>query len=109
MPRREEREISARSTRPLEGLPVIRASVAGIDLGRERHWVCAPTRDRSAREIASFGATIAELLPMSEWLKTRQVVPGRQAQPLHTGDSKPNRIRPSSMFYYDRVCRRVAQ
>jgi transposase len=73
MPRREEREISARSTRPLEGLPVIRASVAGIDLGSERHWVCAPTRDRSGREIASFGATTAELLGMSEWLKTRQV------------------------------------
>ena len=73
MPRREEREISARSTRPLEGLPVIRASVAGIDLGSERHWVCAPTLDRSAREVASFGATTAELLRMAEWLKARQV------------------------------------
>jgi hypothetical protein len=31
MPRREERETSDRSARPLEGLPVIRASVTGID------------------------------------------------------------------------------
>src|SRR5579863_4147791 len=52
MRRRKERETSARITRPLEGLPVIRASVAGIDLGSERHWVCAATRDRSAREVA---------------------------------------------------------
>src|SRR3984893_7788943 len=73
MPRREERETSDRSTRPIEGLPVVRASVSGIDLGSERHWVCAPTRDRSAREVASFGATTAELLRMAEWLKIRQV------------------------------------
>jgi transposase len=73
MPGREERETSDRSTRPIEGLPVIRASVAGIDLGSERHWVCAATLDRSAREVASFGATTAELLRMAEWLKIRQV------------------------------------
>ena len=73
MPGREERETSDRSTRPIEGLPVIRASVAGIDLGSEQHWVCAATRDRSAREVASFGATTAELLRMAEWLKIRQV------------------------------------
>ena len=73
MPGREERETSDRSTRPIEGLPVILASVAGIDLGSERHWVCAATRDRSAREVASFGATTAELLRMAEWLKIRQV------------------------------------
>src|ERR1700731_4513419 len=73
MPRREERETSDRSTRPIEGLPVVRASVSGIDLGSERHWGCAPTRDRSAREVASFGATTAELIRMAEWLKARQV------------------------------------
>jgi transposase len=73
MPERKEKETTDRSTRPLEGLPVIRASVAGIDLGSERHWVCAATRDRSAREVASFGATTAELLRMAEWLKIRQV------------------------------------
>src|SRR5262244_3363629 len=73
MPGREERETADKSRRQLEGLPVIRASVAGIDLGSERHWVCAPTQDRSGREVASFGATTAELLRMAEWLKGRQV------------------------------------
>jgi transposase len=52
---------------------MVRQNVAGIDLGSERHWVCAATRDRSGREVASFGATTAELLRMAEWLKARQV------------------------------------
>ena len=42
-------------------------------MGSEQHWVCAPTRDRSGREVVSFGATTAELLRMAEWLKARQV------------------------------------
>ena len=61
------------SRRQLQGLPVIRRNVAGIDLGSERHWVCAPTQDGSGREIASFGATTAELIRLGEWLKARQV------------------------------------
>jgi transposase len=73
MPAREERETADKGRRQLEGLPVIRASVAGIDLGSEQHWVCAPTRDRRCREVASFGATTAELLRMAEWLQARQV------------------------------------
>jgi len=32
---------------------------AGIDLASERHWVCAPTADGTAREVADFGATTA--------------------------------------------------
>jgi transposase len=73
MPGREERETSEKTGRPLEGLPVIRRGVAGIDLGSEQHWVCAATLDRSGREVAHFGATTAELIRMAEWLKARQV------------------------------------
>jgi len=47
--------------------------VAGIDLGSEQHWVCAPSMDGSSREIASFGATTPELIRMAEWLKARRV------------------------------------
>jgi len=54
-------------------LPVLRRNAAGIDLGSERHWVCAATLDGSGREIASFGATTPELLRLAEWLKARQV------------------------------------
>jgi transposase len=52
---------------------MVRRNVAGIDLGSERHWVCAPTLDASGREVTSFGATTAELIHMAEWLKARQV------------------------------------
>src|ERR1700732_203907 len=68
-----EIESSEGNRRQLQGLPVIRRNVAGIDLGSERHWVCAPTAEGSAREIASFGATTAELIRMAEWLKARRV------------------------------------
>lgn len=57
----------------LQGLPMVRTKVAGIDIGSERHWVCAPTIDGKGREIADFGATTPELIGMAEWLKTRQV------------------------------------
>src|ERR1700723_714639 len=70
---KHEIEGSEGNRRQLQGLPVIRRNVAGIDLGSERHWVCAPTAEGSAREIASFGATTAELIRMAEWLKARQV------------------------------------
>ncbi len=59
--------------RQLRGLPAIRPLVAGMDIGSERHWVCAPTVDGSGREIADFGATTPELLRMAEWLKQRRV------------------------------------
>ncbi len=70
---KHEIESSEGKRRQLQGLPVIRRNVAGIDLGSERHWVCAPTADESGREIASFGATTAELIGMAEWLKARRV------------------------------------
>lgn len=72
MLKKQDREKGQKRT-PLQGLPVIRHRVAGIDLGSERHWVCAPTVDGKEREIASFGATTPELLRMVEWLKARQV------------------------------------
>jgi transposase len=61
------------STKQIEGLPIIRRNVAGIDLGSERHWVCAPTVDGSGREVADFGATTPELIRMAKWLQERKV------------------------------------
>jgi len=72
MLRRQDSERAQKRT-PLQGLPVIRRYVAGIDIGSEQHWVCAPTVDGNEREIASFGATTPELIRMAEWLKARQV------------------------------------
>jgi transposase len=44
-----------------------------LDLGSERHWVCAPTVEGSGREVADFGATTPELIRMAKWLKERNV------------------------------------
>jgi hypothetical protein len=56
-----------------EGLPIIRPLVAGLDLGSEQHWACAPRGDGAGREIAVFGATTPELEKMAAWLKERKV------------------------------------
>lgn len=69
----DNRDREQRGSRPLEGLPVIQRAVAGIDLGSERHWVCAPTTDGAGRERADFGATTPELIRMAQWLKDRKV------------------------------------
>jgi hypothetical protein len=61
------------SRKQIEGLPVVRRNVAGIDLGSERHWVCAATVDGSGREVTDFGATTPELVRLAQWLKARQV------------------------------------
>jgi transposase len=55
------------------GLPALRANVAGIDLGSEQHWVCAPALAGPGREVADFGGTTAELLRLAAWLKERNV------------------------------------
>jgi transposase len=57
----------------VEGLPVVRRDAAGIDLGSEQHWVCAPAAEGTRREVASFGATTLELIRMAKWLRERNV------------------------------------
>jgi transposase len=70
--KRNPEEVDHRRGR-VEGLPVIRRLIAGIDLGSEEHWVCAPALEGDGREIAPFGATTPELIRMAAWLKQRQV------------------------------------
>jgi transposase len=55
------------------GLPVVRHGAAGIDLGSELHWVCAPKANGKGREVATFGATTPELERMAAWLRERKV------------------------------------
>src|ERR1700682_2586374 len=71
--REKQNEESSCSRRQLQGLPLIRGNVAGIDLGSQTHWVCASTVDGHAREVADFGATTPELIRLAEWLKARHV------------------------------------
>ena len=73
MQERDEKTNKQTSEVEVEGLPVIRANVAGIDLGSTEHWVCASRVDGSGREVEKFGATTPELERMAEWLKARRV------------------------------------
>jgi transposase len=73
--RRSKRPVSRPRQRiEPEGFPVVRPDVAGIDLGSESHWVCAPTVDGAALEVEEFGATTPELERMAAWLQERKVV-----------------------------------
>ena len=64
---------SSNENNKIEGLPIIRQNVAGIDLGSIEHWVCAPTIDGIGREIERFGCITAELIRMAQWLHERKV------------------------------------
>src|SRR6266700_1847135 len=74
--RRRMKPISAQNhagAREEEGFPVVRRNVAGMDVGSQIHWVCAPTVDGLGREEETFGATTPELERMAQWLKERKV------------------------------------
>jgi transposase len=58
----------------VEGLPVLRPKVAGIDIGSQQHWVCAPALSGEGREVQVFAATTPELEKLAAWLKQRGVV-----------------------------------
>jgi transposase len=73
MPANSKDRGNPKKGKQLQGLPVVRADAAGIDIGSERHWVCASTEDGKEREIADFGATTGELMRLTEWLKARKV------------------------------------
>ena len=56
-----------------DGFPVLDPRVAGIDVGSEQHWVCAPTTTGLDREVAVFDATTPGLQQLAAWLHARHV------------------------------------
>ena len=73
MKEKQKHPSAHRSEKEIEGFPVLRPHVAGIDLGSKTHWVCAPMPDGSGREVETFGATTPDLERLAEWLKQRHV------------------------------------
>lgn len=57
----------------VEHLPVIRASVAGIDLGTKEHWVCGPATEESQPNVRVFGTTTPQLEQLADWLEAQGV------------------------------------
>ena len=56
-----------------DGFPVLRRDVAGMDIGSEEHWVCAPSRTGGGREVERFPATTPGLERLIVWLQDRGV------------------------------------
>lgn len=56
-----------------DGFPVLRRDVAGIDVGSEEHWACAPCRTGDGREVECFPATTPGLERLIAWLQDRHV------------------------------------
>ena len=54
-------------------LPVLRANVAGMDLGSTQHWVCGPISNDGAANVRVFGTTTPELNKLADWLFEQQV------------------------------------
>lgn len=50
------------------GMPRIRSMVAGIDVGSQNHYVCAPT-SAGGTTMRVFGATTPELAAMADWFE----------------------------------------
>ena len=55
------------------GFPILCATAAGIDVGSEQHWVCAPARTGEGREVAVFAATTPGVEQLIVWLQERAV------------------------------------
>lgn len=62
-----------RRRKPKQGLRVIRAEVAGIDLGSREHYVCCPPTAEGAVNVQHFGTTTPELYRLADWLKEQGV------------------------------------
>lgn len=69
----DDRPTRQAPTEGLEGFPVLRRDVAGIDVGSEQHWVCAPAREGAERDIAVFAATTPGVEQLIAWLQDRRV------------------------------------
>jgi hypothetical protein len=54
MPKNRRKTNKPHSDVESEGLPVVRPNVAGIDLGSETHWVCAPKLGGPGREVEEW-------------------------------------------------------
>jgi len=54
-------------------LPVLRARVAGIDIGSREHWVSGPRREDGQPNVRTFGTTTPQLERLADWLAEQGV------------------------------------
>lgn len=58
---------------PVHALPVIRAKVAGIDIGSREHWVCGPAQANGEPNVRVFATTTPQLTELTAWLREQGV------------------------------------
>ena len=56
-----------------DGFPVVCTTAAGIDVGSEQHWACAPALSGDGRDVEVFAATTPGVARMVAWLQERGV------------------------------------
>jgi hypothetical protein len=65
---RERRELANRLDSADPGLEVVNRHAAGIDIGKESHYVAVPA-GRDEQPVRAFGSWTADLERMAEWMK----------------------------------------
>ena len=73
MPKQKKPDRRAVAQQRANDLNVMRADVAGIDVGAEELFVCAPGPEEGLTQVMVFGTTTPELMKMAEWLKQWKV------------------------------------
>src|ERR1035441_5003173 len=73
MPKQKKPDRRAVAQQRANDLKVMRADVAGIDVGAEELFVCAPGPEEGLTQVMVFGTTTPELMKMAEWLKQWKV------------------------------------
>lgn len=62
-----------RKRRAGRGLSVTRPLVAGIDIGANEHWVCAPPGEDGKTNVRVFKTTTPNLISLADWLLSLKV------------------------------------
>jgi len=81
---RESGKYAVRRSTAVARIPAIRPQVAGIDIGSERHFVCAPALDGEGREVI-------RLQPRNEKYRP-QVVPAEKVSGLYKAVYRYQRV-----------------
>jgi transposase len=70
---RAKRKAIAAQAATAQGLPVLRADVAGIDVGSIEHWVGCPPKPDGSANVQSFGTTTRALEQLADWLQSEGI------------------------------------
>src|SRR6185436_19038115 len=62
-----------KTSREKPGLSVVRADVAGVDIGSEQHWVAGPPGEDGKADVRCFRTTSEQLMVLVDWLEGQKV------------------------------------